>query len=664
MHFHGALQRQRSRPRTNPTPNSAANPPFLCAMHDVVKDRQEEERFYRNARPPNLPVETIRKCQLHLDSDGDLVFLFENAERRYALCVVLVNHFRLGWKECQAITDVMKISSRSSQIDNATFIRLVEQLRAKFGKVQEPNVQNGRLTAVVFPGQGTIRTEKPHTILYTSIQFDRDRDLIFSATTNQDRVYRVCLELTLEDNRLLDLDCKAFIDIMVMLETGDRLSPQQFFARGAVLRKKFNHVKPSTSQSGHTRCLTVLASRILNPDPVPAVFTDALRAVAWEAPAMPPNGDNVPAGLSCPYPGIVYTRAIKEGGQGQVYAGWRGNEPVAVKVFLDQEGATEAYKTELRMLLKMSHHPNVVEVLDFFETPDPALVMRLIDGEDLMDYLRERGAQDEAEGRRLAIGIAEGLYHLHRCGIIHRDFKSANIIRQLDGTPVVIDLGLGSVLHRKVKKRDANLTIGELCSTFVATHIHEHTSSIRGSFPWMAPEMITEQEWSEKTDVYAFGIIMWEIFSGQTPFVRPGSDVTPMALLLRIANGERPTLHAVSHLSAELRGLMEACWHSNPRRRPSMRRVLDLLHGNDPRRIFNTLDSNNSGGLDFAEFVTFLQKYAPEKVKLELMAPLFYAIDEDQSGEIGIEEFERFWRQVEATGLRNVINNSKKKRIA
>lgn len=628
---------------------------------DVIKDQQEEDHYYRTAKPPELPSDVIRKLQIHLDPDSDLVFLFESGERRYALCVVLTNHLRLGWKECQAINDVMKLASRGTQIDNPTFFKLVEQLKNKYGKVQDPNVQSGRLTAVVYPGQGTIRIDKPHTILYSSISFDRDGDLVIAAATNENRAYRVCLELTLLDKHLLNLDCKAFVDVLTMLETGDQLSPQQFFACGAVLRQKYNWVTPGTSNSGHSLSISIMATRLPSSKPIPPEFSNALQQV--DAETSKPHPDEQPSGPRCPYPGIAYTRAIKEGGQGQVYAGKRSSgERVAVKVFLDQEGAAEAYKTELRMLLKMSQHANVVEVFDFFETPAPALVMRLINGVDLMDYLRTHGRCAEEEGRKLAIGIAEGLCHLHRHGVIHRDFKSANIIRQVNGSPVIIDLGLGSVLDRKSKKR-ASMSINELVSTMAATHISERTSTIRGSFPWMAPEMIKEQEWSEKTDVYAFGIIMWEIFSGRTPFVNSGEEVAPMALILRIANGERPCLDAVKHISADLVSLMQACWDDKPKKRPSMRRVLDLLHRNDPRRIFKSIDRNESGGLDFGEFVMFLQRYAPGWVELDEMAGLFKAIDEDKSGEIGIDEFERFWREVEASGLKNVVRNSRRKKV-
>ena len=70
-----------------------------------------------------------------------------------------------------------------------------------------------------------------------------------------------------------------------------------------------------------------------------------------------------------------------------------------------------------------------------------------------MDYLKQNGSQKEAESRKLAVGIAEGLFHLHRHGIIHRDFKSANILRQHDSTLAIIDLGLVSVI---LKSKDKN----------------------------------------------------------------------------------------------------------------------------------------------------------------------------------------------------------------
>lgn len=348
----------------------------------------------------------------------------------------------------------------------------------------------------------------------------------------------------------------------------------------------------------------------------------------------------------CPYPRITFTAILKEGGQAQVYAGTRGDQKVAIKVFSaigGVEDAISAYKTELRMLLKMSRHPNVVEVLEFFENPRPALVTRLIDGEDLMDYLRRHGRCNEEEGRKLAVGIARGLCHLHRHGVIHRDLKSLNILRQKDGMPIIIDLGLGSILERQMKT-DNGATVEQLHASFLTTDLFDKTQCFKGTVAWVAPEMITEQVWSAKTDVYAYGIILWELFSGKRPYVQPDEEQqpAPLALLMRIVSGERPDMSAVSHVSGDLQGLIQICWHSKPSERPSMKRVIQMLCAEDPKEVFASFNISKTGALNFGEFAMFLQQYAP-LLPSQGMHAIFVAADADKSGDISLTEFEAFW---------------------
>jgi len=91
-----------------------------------------------------------------------------------------------------------------------------------------------------------------------------------------------------------------------------------------------------------------------------------------------------------------------------------------------------------------------------------------------------------------------------------------------------------------------------------------------------------------------------------------------------------------------------------------MKRVMDLLQGNDPRQIFKAIDSDDNGTLDFGEFVTFLQRYMPGGVDPSVMYPLFQAIDSDNSGAISVDEFEEFWVQVEKGGLKFAMASGKR----
>lgn len=649
------------------------SPSSTPSAMDAAKERAEEEVFFRSTR---VPPDVIRQTRYALLPDQNAIFAFETPTQKYAVLIVLRNHTRLGWRECQALVDSMLIAARGTKLSIPQFQRLVDKLHNKYGKTAGPAMQADRLVAVVYPGPGDTPLNSIHSIAYTGLHFDRDGDPVIRGTTVRGITYNVCIQLASSSGRMHNLDCKAFMDAVVMLETGDMLPPNLFFAKGAAMRKKYNFVVPTARDERRVFTLSIFASRFNNADPLDPLFTDALRdygrtdsgainhSTIFPSGVVMTNGGeqlvtSVNVVAQSPYPGIVYTRALKESGQAQVYEGLRGEDRVAVKVFLDQESesARDVYKIELRMLLKMSRHENVVEVLDFFETPKPALLMRYIEGEDLMDFIKERGRFEESGGRTMCKGIAKGLCHLHKNGVVHRDFKSLNILRRRDGVPVIIDLGMGSLLKQRGKGgRDERMTIQELCRTLAGPSVSARTSTLKGTVLWMAPEMITKQMWSDKTDVYAFGIIMWEIFSGQVPFQEHGTeDRSLIKLMMDIVRGDRPSMEFVSHVSEDLKQLMQACWHVDPKARPSMRRVLDCLNGNDPRELFASIDTDGNLTLDFGEFVNFLQRYAPGTVRPGEMHLLFAAIDCNGDGTISVREFEEFWRQVEMTGLEAAV---------
>jgi EF-hand domain pair/Protein tyrosine and serine/threonine kinase len=155
----------------------------------------------------------------------------------------------------------------------------------------------------------------------------------------------------------------------------------------------------------------------------------------------------------------------------------------------------------------------------------------------------------------------------------------------------------------------------------------------------------------------AFGIMMWELLSGKIPFVKPGEEPSPMNILVRIAGGERPDLRDVRGADKDLVDLMQACWAQDPKKRPSMRHVVDALSGRDPVAIFREVDSNNDKELDFHEFSDFLKRYAPGKVHPAQIYDVFSAIDVNKDGSINLEEFQEFWRQVDTFGLEKALFN-------
>jgi tRNA A-37 threonylcarbamoyl transferase component Bud32 len=455
----------------------------------VKLDRQQEEAFMAQ-KPPALDKDVIRSVQLYLDGGNDMVFKFQNGERRYALVVILQDHKSLGWKECQALADAMKVAQRGTLISNTSFDSVVAQLKQKYGSVKDPVVERGRLVSLVCPGRGDVRHTVSDVISHVRVSFDADGDLVVKAHTYSSQAYVLILQLPTAKQTFFREDCRAFIDVMTMLETGDRMEALTFVSLCGVLRVKYNFC--TLHKKGDVLHGAVLASRVKNSAPVDSVMVKAMQAKKDELEAGAGAGsDGGPSGLPrCPYRGMSYLRALQESGQAQVYAGvvTSTGQKVAIKVFKGEaDRASETYRTELRMLLKMSEHRNVIEVLEFFENPEPALVTRLIEGEgDMMAYIAKHGRFEEREARRICAELGEGIAHLHKAGIVHRDLKTPNVLLQQSAStgrlrPIVIDLGLGSAVRKG--STSTTMTMAQLVSSFAQTNVSAQTdgTKVRGA---------------------------------------------------------------------------------------------------------------------------------------------------------------------------------------
>jgi serine/threonine protein kinase len=653
----------------------------------VYADRLDEEVFFRTERPPKLPLDVIRHVWLSFVGENMLAVLFENGERRYALVVVVEDASRMGWKECQAVSDALKVVERGTRISNESFTDIFDELRTKYSKAEGPRVEHGILLGYVYPSVGSLQNEVPDVLKHTGISFDEEGDVVLRSETFGGQKYSVCVELSTKGTgqvlpskkqALYKLDCKVLVELFAMLETGDKVDPITFLSYMAVLREKYNYITVERYEGGRIIAANILASRIKNKEPMPAVLAQALAYIrakppaprsaasqsdhnasaASNAPREPPVDPNLPRS---PYPGCTYARRLKESGQAKVYAGKFQGKDVAIKVFMEDD-STVVFKRELTMLLKMAKHPNVIDVLDFWEAPEPCVVMNLVKGADMMDHLEKTGPMTCKDARRVALAMADGIAHLHRNGIVHRDLKSSNILIDENGAPIIIDLGLGGSIESRRKPKGAK-DMASICATFAESCQMQKSEGILGTVLWLAPEMITANEWGKSTDTYAFGIMLWELLSGKIPFIKPGEDPMPTALLVRIASGERPDMADVAGADQDLKNLMQACWAQKPSDRPSMRTVVDILSGNDPVAIFKSCDQNGDRELDFAEFTAFLKRYAPGSVHPREVYSIFEALDTDGDGSVSFPEFSVFWAQVDACGLTKALANCRGKSI-
>jgi len=278
-------------------------------------------------------------------------------------------------------------------------------------------------------------------------------------------------------------------------------------------------------------------------------------------------------------------RAIASGGMGEVYEADDQflQEPVALKTLrrdvADDSAAVKRFGREIALARKISH-PSVCRILDVGVygagggAPAPFFTMELLAGETLAAYLRRRGRLAPEMALPLIEQMAGGLTAAHRAGVIHRDFKTSNVMLALGGghqRVVITDFGLakGSVAAPAIPADGAALTC----------------SGILGTPAYMAPEQVTGDAVDERADVYALGIVIFEMVAGRLPFVAR----TPLAMALRRVTQPPPSPATfVPDLDARWVAAILRCLARSPAERfASPAEVVRALRGDDvvaPRR--------------------------------------------------------------------------------
>ena len=206
-------------------------------------------------------------------------------------------------------------------------------------------------------------------------------------------------------------------------------------------------------------------------------------------------------------------------------------------------------------VMKGLNHPNVVTFYGMLiDQPDTYIIMELAEQGDLRHYL---DAWRVKEQRRLPMRIvwkwifeaACGIHYLHGIHHTHRDIKSLNYLIMKGLTIKLGDLGLA---------KEMDLT--------------QETSGVRGTCRWMAPEVIKEQKRSIKSDIYSFGIVVWEVFTTAIPFEEMKGDFQVMN---SVCNGKRPTIP--EDCPQQLKELIEVCWQDDYHSRPDMAVICEML---------------------------------------------------------------------------------------
>jgi len=279
-------------------------------------------------------------------------------------------------------------------------------------------------------------------------------------------------------------------------------------------------------------------------------------------------------------------RFLSRGGMGEVYEAWDGHldETVALKTVtctgLDNARLCNRMRAEVLLARKVTH-PNVCRILEFGLEERisrdqveriPFLTMEYLRGETLASYVSRCGKLPEREVVSLATQVIAGLSAIHAAGIIHRDLKPENVFLLEADTgqrrAIVMDFGLARPLDRQTSLSSSQDT------------------STPGTPAYMAPEQALGQPASSAWDIYAFGVILYRLVSGQLPFK---GDTGVAQAMARIRQPAPPLSRIVPDVNPVLDAVVARCLEREPEKRyatvSDLQRALDRIEAPRARRI-------------------------------------------------------------------------------
>jgi serine/threonine protein kinase len=213
---------------------------------------------------------------------------------------------------------------------------------------------------------------------------------------------------------------------------------------------------------------------------------------------------------------------LGEGGMARVYKGYhaRLRRQVAIKVILaqiaDKEGFKARFEREAQLIASLQH-PNIVAVYDFGEIGNLTyLVMQYVGGGTLRDQLRVGHALDQREAILYCQQMAKALHHAHLRGIVHRDVKPQNmLVSATERNQLLLsDFGIAKLNDNRNEATMLGIAGGELGNNPSLTSIDQ----IVGTAEYMSPEQVNGKPVDARTDVYALGIVLYQMLVGEVPF--------------------------------------------------------------------------------------------------------------------------------------------------
>ncbi len=220
-------------------------------------------------------------------------------------------------------------------------------------------------------------------------------------------------------------------------------------------------------------------------------------------------------------------------------------------------------------MLRKVRHKHIVQLIGASTTPPKlCIVTEFMRRGSLLDYLHRHHPLRVGVQVKLALDVARGMDYLHRCNIIHRDLKAANLLMNEHDDCKVADFGVARVVD------GAAVMTAET-----------------GTYRWMAPEVVSHQRYDAKCDVFSYGILLWEIVTGGAV---PYAGFTPLQAAVGVVQkGLRPSLPEGVHPA--LARIMARCWDANAAARPDFSTLISMLES-----LSAELAAGGPGGDGFA----------------------------------------------------------------
>jgi tetratricopeptide (TPR) repeat protein len=250
--------------------------------------------------------------------------------------------------------------------------------------------------------------------------------------------------------------------------------------------------------------------------------------------------------------------AIGAGGMGTVYRAARADgafeQQVAVKIIatpVNHAGAARRFRAERQILASLAH-PHIVSLLDGAVTSagHAYLVMEYVDGVPITAYCAAH-SRSLADRLRLFRAVCATVHYAHRHAVVHRDLKPANILVSADGVPKVLDFGVAKLL-------DESTTAGSTATRFAPAALTPNYAS---------PEQLRGLPVTTSSDVYALGVLLYELITGRRPYETEGKPLDEMLRLVVEADPPKPSSQTNGAFKGDLDAIVRRAMEKQPERR-------------------------------------------------------------------------------------------------